>query len=54
MPQMGMPGAGVAGITPLPRSEMVAGELLALLVIETLPLELPVEAGVKITFSVAD
>ena len=54
MPQIGMPGAGVAGTTPLPRSEIVAGELVALLATETLPLAFPVAAGVNTTFRVAN
>ncbi len=52
MPHAGTPCAGGVGVTPLPFNEMVAGELLALLATEILPLALPVVAGVNATFSV--
>ena len=54
MPQSGMPGATADGVTPFPVNEIVAGELLALLATEMLPLALPVAGGVKVTLSVAD
>ena len=40
-------------VTPLPLREMVAGELLALLATETLPLAVPAPVGANVTFSVA-
>lgn len=52
IPHVGTPCGGAVGVTPLPFSEMVAGELLALLATETLPLELPVAVGVNATFRV--
>src|SRR5207302_928463 len=51
IPQMGAPLA--LWVTPLPLKEMVAGELLALLATETLPVTLPAAVGAKVTFSVA-
>src|SRR5438034_4334333 len=39
--------------TPLPLSEIVAGELPALLATETLPLTLPAAVGANTTFKVA-
>ena len=41
------------GWIPVPEREIVADELVALLVTVTLPGRLPVAAGVKVTFSVA-
>jgi hypothetical protein len=41
------------GWTPVPEREIVAGELVALLVTVTLPVTLAAAAGVKVTFSVA-
>jgi len=37
---------------PLPESVMVAGELVALLTTETLPVALPATVGAKITLNV--
>ena len=39
---------------PVPEREMVAGELVALLLTATLPVTLPVVPGAKVTFKVAD
>jgi hypothetical protein len=50
-PQVGVPV--VDCVTPLPLREIVAGELLALLATETLPLALPEAVGAKVTLSVA-
>jgi hypothetical protein len=41
-----------AGCTPLPESVMVAGELVALLTTETLPVTLPATVGAKTTLNV--
>ena len=41
-----------AGWTPLPESVMVAGELVALLTTETLPVTLPATVGAKTTLNV--
>jgi len=51
-PQVGAPLVVVCA-TPLPLSEMVAGELLALLATETLPLALPAAVGANTTFKLA-
>jgi hypothetical protein len=53
-PDLPHAGAGLADrATPLPLSEIVVGELLALLATETLPVALPATVGEKVTFSVA-
>jgi hypothetical protein len=39
---------------PFPCSEIAAGEFVALLATETVPLALPVAAGTKTTFRVTD
>jgi len=52
IPHIGAPCRGAVGVTPFPLNEMVAGELLALLATETLPLALPVAVGVNATFRV--
>ena len=41
----------ICGCTPLPLSEIVAGELVALLTTLRLPVTLTAEAGAKLTFS---
>ena len=51
-PQIGAP-LEVDCATPVPLSEIVAGELLALLATETLPLALPPAVGANVTFTVA-
>ena len=42
----------ICGCTPLPLSEIVAGELVALLATLRLPVALPAAAGAKLTVSV--
>ena len=54
MPQLGTPVAAADGVTPFPVSEIVAGELFALLATETVPLELPVAPGANVTLRVVD
>ena len=43
-----------AGATPVPESEIVAGEFAALLVTVTVPVAVPCVAGSKATVSVVD
>jgi hypothetical protein len=56
LPKLKLLGLAVScavGVAPIPDKEIVAGELVALLATETLPLTLPGALGAKATFSVA-
>ena len=53
LPKLTLAGVtDISGCTPVPLSEIVAGELVALLVTVTLPERLPVVDGAKLTVSV--
>ncbi len=54
LPKLALAGTTeICGSTPAPESAIVAGELVALLSTDTLPVTLPVAVGAKATFSEA-